>query len=278
MIINNGRMFPAEIEMWPAEYVEGLGVVFARFDATTQDSGNVSYGVKAPAGRYFVKTAGDPTDQAPYLDFDGRVALLRNAVRLAEAVPHPLLPELHAVIESPGGPVLVYEWREGEHLGTTREQRDDPATAYQRFRALPAEQILKALDEVFDLHAKLTSAGWVEGDFYDGCLLYDFGARRLTVLDLDTYHFGAYRNEMGRMFGASRFMAPEEYSLGAPIDERTTTFVMARTVFVLLADGTLEREALRGSDAIYAVVQEAVTTRFPSYDAFYQAWLAARQT
>ncbi|MFC0624003.1 hypothetical protein [Kribbella deserti] len=269
-------MFPAAIEIQPAEYVEQLGRVFARFGADTQDSGNVSYGVETPAGRYFLKTAGDPADQAPYLDFDGRVALLRNAVRIAEAVPHPLVPELHAVIESPGGPVLVYEWRDGEHLGTTRERRDDPATAYQRFRSLPVGEILTALDALFELHARITSAGWVEGDFYDGCLLYDFTRRRLTVMDLDTYHFGAYRNDMGRMFGARRFMAPEEFSLGAPIDDRTTAYVLARAVLVFLSDGTLDRSPFRGNDALYAVTQEAVTTRFPSYEAFHQAWLAAR--
>ncbi|MGW5362501.1 hypothetical protein [Actinopolymorpha pittospori] len=269
-------MFPAAIDSRPALYVEQIGNVFACFGAHSQDSGNVSYGVDADGRRFFVKTAGDPADTAPYLDFDGREHLLRNAARLAEGVRHPLLPTFYGLVESPGGPLLVYDWRDGDHLGTPRHRRDDPDTAFQRFRALTVEEILVALDALFDLHGQLDAAGWVQGDFYDGSLLYDFARHRLTVIDLDSYRPGPYRNDMGRMFGSSRFMAPEEFSLGAPIDDRTTAYVMARTALVLLADGTVNRAAFRGPDALYAVAQEAVTTRFPSYTAFHRTWLAAR--
>jgi serine/threonine-protein kinase len=217
--------------------------------------------------RYFVKTAGDP-DDTPYLDFDARVALLRNAARLAD-VTHPLLPALHAVIESPGGPLLVYDWRDGEHLGTDRA---DPAGAHQRFRALPADEIVTALDELYDLHRKLDAAGWVEGDFYDGSLLYDFERHRLTVVDLDSYHLGPFRNDMGRMFGSSRFMAPEEFALGAPVDTRTTAYVMARAGLVFLTD---PGNTFRGTEQQYAVLQEATTTRYPNYPAFHKPWLTA---
>jgi serine/threonine protein kinase len=268
-------MFPGEIDQQPAAYLDTIGTIFARYGADTQDSGNISYGVAVGDQRYFFKTAGIPSDTTPCLDFPGRQELLRTAARLAESVEHPLLPTFHGVIESPDGPVLIYEWRDGEHLHAGAENRDDPETAYQRFRALPADELVAALDELFDLHADLTAAGWVAGDFYDGSLIYDFSRRQLTVMDLDSYRFGPYRNDMGRMFGSSRFMAPEEFSLGAPIDDRTTAFVMARTGLVLLSDGTLDRSACRTTDAQYAVLQEAVTTRFPSYAAFHDAWRAA---
>jgi serine/threonine protein kinase len=268
-------LIPGAIDEWPATWIEEAGTPFARFAADTQDSGNISYGVDVDGTRFFLKTAGDPASQDPYLDFEARQALLRTAAHLAETIHHPLLPVFHGLIESPGGPVLVYEWREGEHLGTTRDQRDDPETAFQRFRALPAEQILDALDQLFDLHAQLSAAGWVAGDFYDGALLYDFDRHRLTMVDPDSYRPGPYRNDMGRMFGASRFMAPEEFSLGAPIDDRTTAYVMARTALVFLSDGTLDRSPFRGPDPLYAVTQEAVTARFPTYGAFHRAWMAA---
>jgi serine/threonine protein kinase len=269
-------MFPRAIDDQPAVYVERMGKVFAYFGGNTQDSGNISYGVDTGGQRFFVKTAGDPADTAAYLDFDGRARLLRNAARLAETIHHSLLPTFHGLIESPGGPLLAYDWREGEHLGTSRDQRDDPTTAFQRFRSLPAEEILAAIDELFDLHGQLDAAGWIAGDFYDGCLLYDFDRRQLTAIDLDCYRPAPFRNDMGRMFGARRFMAPEEFSLGAPIDSRTTAYVMARTVLVFLSDGALDRDSFRAPDALYAVVQEAVTTRFPSYGAFHRTWLAAR--
>jgi serine/threonine protein kinase len=261
-------MFPRAINVRPAEYLEQNGQVFARFDADTQSSGNISFGVEIGGQRFFLKTAGDPADTASYLDFDGRVRLLRNAALLAETIDHPLLPAFHGVIESPCGPVLAYEWREGAHLGSS-------TPAFGRFCSLPAEEILVALDELFDVHGRLDAAGWVTGDFYNGSLLYDFDRRQLTVMDLDSYRLGPYRNDMGRMFGSSRFMAPEEFSLGAPIDGRTTAYVMARAVLVFLADGTLDRNAFRAPEELYAVVQEAVTTRFPTYGAFHQTWLAA---
>lgn len=247
-------MFPGAIDVLPAIYLDQLGTIFARF--TTQDSGNIAYGVRTGTARYFVKTAGDPSDTTPYLDFDGRVRLLRNAAELASSVDHPALPRLHAVIESPTGPLLVYDWRDGELLG-----RRHPA--HDRFRALPTAEILAALDTLYDLHAALDAAGWVEGDFYDSALLYDFGSRSLTVFDLDTYHRGPYRNTMGRMFGSERFMAPEEHVLGAPIDSRTTAYVMARTAQILLPEPP---------PPLQAVLTEATTTRFPNYTAFHQAW------
>jgi serine/threonine-protein kinase len=257
-------MFPGEIDVLPAAYLDQLGTIFTRFD--THDSGNISYGVQTAAARYFVKTAGDPSDNTPYLDFADRVALLHNAVELASSVEHRALPRLHAVIESPGGPVLMYDWRAGEHLGT---DRDAPSSAHQRFRKLPHTEILAALNDLYDLHARLDAAGWVEGDFYDGSLLYDFTTRRLTVMDLDSYHRGPHRNTMGRMFGSTRFMAPEELALGAPVDTRTTAYALARAGLILLPDPP---------PALEDVLIEATTARFPSYQAFHEAWLTASST
>ncbi|MEU0093420.1 hypothetical protein [Kribbella sp. NPDC006257] len=268
-------MFPGEIDEQPVTHLERIGEVFARFGADTQDSGNISYGVQVGPERYFFKTAGVASDTEPYLDFEARQELLRNAARLAESVLHPAMPTFHGVIESPGGPVLVYEWREGELLYAAGDQPDDPTSAPQRFKALPVDELVAALDQLFDLHADLAKAGWVTGDFYDGALIYNFSERQLTVMDLDSYRPGPYRNDMGRMFGSSRFMAPEEFSLGAPIDDRTTAFVMARTALVFLSDGTLDPTACRAIAPQYAVLQEATTTRFPSYAAFYDAWRAA---
>ncbi|GAA1555398.1 serine/threonine protein kinase [Kribbella sancticallisti] len=265
-------MLPSSIDEHPVQYLDRVGEIFATFDISTQDSGNVSYGVTVGRHTYFVKTAGDPANTEPVLDFEGRVALLRNAARLAEDVRHDLLPAFHGITESPVGPLLVYEWRTGEHLGT---DRTDPASAHQRFKRLAPAEITEALDRLYDLHAQLDAMGWVEGDFYDGALLYDFAERRLTVVDLDSYEPSPYRNTIGRMFGASRLMAPEQFSLGAPIDTRSTAFVMARTALTFLSDGTLEREPFRGTDAQYAVLQEATTTRFPDYRTFHAAWLDA---
>jgi serine/threonine protein kinase len=264
----------------PEQYLRSVGTVFAEFGAPTQDSGNVSYGVQIGAERYFVKTAGRPGDPRRFLNHAARVALLRNAVRLSESCHHPTLPRLYRVIESPSGPLLVYQWLDGELIGTPRDRRDDPECAFQRFRRLPAATIQGRLDAVFDLHHELAGAGWIAVDFYDGSLIYDFKSGGLGIVDLDMYREGPFRNEMGRMFGSTRFMAPEEFELGALIDERTNVFVMGRTALVFLSDGTLDADAFRGTRDLFEVVERACeperSRRYDSMAAFYSAWRAAR--
>ncbi len=262
------------------QYLRSVGAVFAEFSDRTQDSGNVSYGVQIETERYFVKTAGNPDDSRPVLKHPARVALLRNAVRLRESCDHFTLPRLYRVIESPSGPLLIYEWLNGELLGVPRAQRDNPASAFQRFRRLPVATILKSLDAIFDLHDELARAGWIAVDFYDGCLIYDFASERLGVVDLDHYREGPFHNEMGRMFGSTRFMAPEEFELGALINEQTNVFVMGRTALVFLSDGTLNAGAFQGPRALFEVVAKACeperSRRFDAMAAFCRAWRAAR--
>lgn len=271
------------ITQTPPAYLQAIGEIFAVFDQ--QDSGNVSYGVRLPDAdgnqqRYFVKSAGDPADPQPYLDHASRVALLRNAVHVAQSCAHPTLCRLYHVIESPMGPLLVYEWIDGELLGVRSAQRDDPASAYQRFRRLPAREIVTVLDQLYELHHQLAIAGWVACDLYDGCLLYNFATQTLRVMDLDTYHQGPFVNTMGRMFGSTRFMAPEELTLGAAIDQRTTVFTLGRMAAVFLGDGSLDRAVFRGSTALHTVIVQACqpppTARFATVADFVTAWFAAR--
>jgi serine/threonine protein kinase, bacterial len=269
-----------QIEQKPDAYLNAIGGVFAIFDERTQDSGNVSYGVRIGDERYFVKTAGRPEDPRPYLRHSERVSLLRNAIHLRRDCDHPALPPLYQVIESPGGPMLVYPWVDGELLGVKRASRDDPESTLQRFRRLPVPEIVRALDVVYGVHDALARSGWVAVDFYDGCMIYEFERRKLHLVDLDTYRQGPSTNDMGRMFGSTRFMAPEEFERGAPIDECTNLFTMGRTAVVLLSDGTVERLPFRGSDALYEVVCRACRSdrsqRFASMAEFYSAWQEAQ--
>ena len=135
------------------------------------------------------------------------------------------------------------------------------------------------MHHVFELHLELVQAGWIAVDFYDGCLIYDFATRKMQVIDLDMYREGPFVNGMGRMFGSSRFMAPEEFERGAIIDEKTTVFAMGRTVANLLSDGSLARSAFRGGDEHYNILRRACRAsrdqRFASISEFYAAWLEA---
>ena len=216
----------------PADLLDSIGRVFARFDQ--QDSGNVSFGAEIDGRRYFVKTAGAPGGSGLPLCHAERVALLANAQRLACDVCHPALTRFVGSCQSVWGPMLFYAFASGEHLHERRERREDPATAWQRFLHLPFRERFAVVRTVLDLHVALAAKGWVVGDFYDGCLIYDFAERRIAVFDLDNYRLGAYENTMGRMFGSTRFMAPEEFQKGRVIDERTTVFAMGRTMSILL--------------------------------------------
>jgi serine/threonine protein kinase, bacterial len=274
----------ADIDQPASAYVARHGRVEREFSHLTQGSGNVSWIVEAPEGRLFVKTAGTdapppPGAPVPYFDHSGRVRVLRNAVDLARSCDHPALPALLNVIETPAGPMLVYRAAPGELIGGPAE-RADPASDYQRFANLPAEAQLSVFDTLIDVHRVLAGLGWVACDLYDGCLIVDFDTLTLHVVDLDDYRRGPSRNDMGRMFGSTRFMAPEEFELGAPLDQRTTVFTLGRLVRHFTTRLTEDVECFDGLAALAAVVAQAVQPapqdRFPTVAAFAAAWQSVR--
>ncbi|HUZ14257.1 MAG TPA: hypothetical protein VMU93_15580 [Caulobacteraceae bacterium] len=249
--------FDEHTDLAPAAYLSRAGAVFATFDARTQDSGNLSFGFESDGGRWFVKTAGDPADEAPFLPHAERVALLLNAQRLARSVRHPALPALRGVSQCAWGPMLIYDWAAGELVGAPASRRSDPESAFQRFRRLPVKELTQAIDTILDAHLELCRAGWIACDFYDGSIVHDFSHRRTWLVDLDSYHLGPFTNAMGRMFGSTRFMAPEEFERGARIDERTTVFTLGRMISVFLGDGDLGSGGFRGNEAQYRAMLAA---------------------
>ena len=242
----------------PLPFLSALGEVFAVFDARTQDSGNISYGVRCGDTAFFVKTAGLPDDPRPLLGFPARVGLLENAAALAQSLtpPHPALARLRRVLPSPHGPLLVYDWAPGHLLR---------GAALAALHAQTPEAALRILDALYDLHRALAAAGWIAVDLYDGSLLYDPTDGRLTVIDLDLYRRGPFRNQMGRMFGSSRFMAPEEHQRGARIDQRTTVFTLGRAACVLLP-------ALQEVPLIQRACAPDPARRFKTVAALVDAW------
>ena len=254
-------MFPIPLstDLEPPDILAAAGDVFANFDQ--QDSGNISFGVAIEDNRFFVKTAGPSASPGLPLRHADRVALLANAERLARSVSHPAMTVFEGSMPSAWGPILIYRWANGEHLHARRDRRNDPDTAWQRFLGLPCMERAAAVARIVDLHVALSGCGWVTGDFYDGCLLYDFATHTLRVFDLDSYRLGPYPNTMGRMFGSTRFMAPEEFEKGRTIDERTTVFALGRTIAIFLHDvPALEQVTAVASaedpDVRYATVAE----------------------
>lgn len=164
-------------EVNPESFVRQHGEVFIRFESRTQGSGNISFGVRSGDQRWFVKTAGDPKTATSLLSYQDRIELLRNAIRLHREVTR-TDPPLTNVIESPQGPLLVYPWVDGDILGGGSAARSDPSSAFNRFLALHVFERIRALEPVLNLHWNLAQHGWIAGDFYDGCLIYDFARRK----------------------------------------------------------------------------------------------------
>lgn len=255
-------------------FVRRHGAVVATYDHLTQDSGNVSWLLDVGDRRLFVKTAGAADD-----GFAGRVALLRNAVEVARSCSHHALPPLRNVIETAVGPALVYDGVPGEPVRVPASAREDSRSAYQRFAHLAADQLLGVFDVLLDLHVALTAAGWVACDLYDGSLIVDFDTLSLAVVDLDSYRRGPSVNDMGRMYGSSRFMAPEEFVLGAVLDQRTTVFTLGRLVWHFGTRLTESSASFCGPADLAAVVQRACSVapadRYATVAEMWSAWSLA---
>lgn len=240
-----------------------LGSVFVTI--VGHDSGCTSYGVDDGRRRWFVKAAyGDDTEQ------------LHSATRFHTLVRHPAIVPLTEVRELDGGLAVIYPWIDGEVLNDpyapgARPARE-PESGLSCFRRLPVAAIRSVLDVIFDAHLEVARRGFVAVDFYDGCVMYDFAAGAVRLVDLDMYRPGPYVLDTDRQYGSTHFMAPEESRRGATIDERTTVFTLGRTARVLLG----VEEAWRGPSSLAHVVDRATkldpAERYPSVAAMVTGW------
>jgi serine/threonine-protein kinase len=110
--------------------------------------------------------------------------------------------------------------------------------------------------------------------------MYDFQNEKTVICDIDFYSKAPHINLMGRLWGSSRFMSPEEFTLNAVIDEVTNVYVMGATAFVLFSEHDRSPEAWPLSPELFAVVKKAVSDerseRQPSIKQLIKEWGAAR--
>ncbi|MGJ6978946.1 hypothetical protein ACSDQ9_00225 [Aestuariimicrobium soli] len=216
-------------------WVADLGTVFAVFDE--QDSGNLCLGVTTSTGeRLFGKYAGAATTEYEGTIADA-VARLRHAGEVFEALAHPSLVRLRerrdAGLTPDGEPghLLVFDWTDAVPLGRQYGRAAE-------VRALPVAQRVDLVTRIIEFHVQAADRGWQCVDLYDGSVMVDLGAdpARLVLCDVDMYQRAPLTNTMGRMWGSTRFMAPEEFTLGAALDERTTVFTLGSLAHALLGD------------------------------------------
>ncbi len=265
------------------DWLQKLGRVFCVFDR--QDSGNLSFGVEQLGRKKFVKYAGAST--VAYTGTpEEAVTRLKQALPLYEALKHPYLIRLEEHFETDNGYAAVYDWFDGEclhpHWSFPPPQKyTHPDSPFFRFRQLPVAERLRSLDCIFSFHVHAEASGYVAIDFYDGSLLYDFKNRLTKICDIDLYRKKPFINTMGRLWGSSRFMSPEEFELGANIDARTNVFNMGAVAFALLG-GERDRSNSKweAGKELYETALRAVqpdrNERHASVAEFYAAWNAAR--
>ncbi|MCR2802786.1 serine/threonine protein kinase [Paenibacillus soyae] len=267
------------------EWVTELGEVFAVFDQ--QDSGNISFGIETPAGKKFVKYAGAKT-----IHYNGEpqeaIERLQAAIPLYQRLAHPSLVKLVDHFHAGEGFAAVFEWFDGENLHPhwtfpPPAKYEDPASPYYRYKQLPLDARLTSLEQLFVFHLHVADQGFVAVDFYDGSILYDFATHSTKICDIDVYQKKPFINTMGRLWGSKRFMSPEEFQLGAEIDEITNVFNMGAMAFSLLG-GELDRsiEKWEASKGLYEVALRAASAdrerRYQSLVEFYWAWTNAKET
>jgi serine/threonine-protein kinase len=246
------------------------GRVFAVLDQ--QDSGNLCLGIEGSAGRVFVKYAGAPTvryDGTP----DAAVANLRRAGEVYRTLAHPALVRLREAADIGAGHALVLDWTDATPVGRQYERS-------HVVRSLPMRARADAVQQILDFHVHAAARGWVAIDLYDGSVMVDAGSGRVVLCDLDLYERGPATNRMGRMWGSTRFMSPEEHQLGAPIDEVTNVFALGALAHTFLGDdATKSRSAWVGSDAQFDVAARAMRpdrgARWASVAALAEGWRTA---
>lgn len=221
-----------------------MGRVFRVFDQN--DSGNISFGIDTGEEKLFIKVAGLKTVESVCTPEEA-VENLRAAMKVYEDVKHPALIHLREHYFVEGLYAAVFDWAEGECLHdhwnfdyyAAHPEVTPPA---RRFRNLPTEKRLAACQVLFSFLEETARSGYVAVDLYDSSILYDFHTDRLTVCDIDLFVKAPAVNDRGEdYYGSERFKAPEEYILGAAVDERTNVFTLGAILFGFFGDFTSEQ-------------------------------------
>lgn len=232
---------------------------FVIFD--NPDSGCISYGVESGGDRWFVKRATTPA----------ATESLRRAFAFHARVHHAAIVAPADSYDHGAGLTVVYPWRDGVVLNHATAQGPD-RSGLARFQTLPIEHVHDALTAILAAHQAVADAGFVAVDLYDGCFHYDFDEARMWLIDLDEYRPGPFVLEDERLPGSRRYMAPEEFVRGSTIDERTTVYVLGRTLHHLLDSP----QGWRGTAAQAAVVARATRSlpdeRYRDVASLIHAW------
>jgi serine/threonine-protein kinase len=278
-------------------WLNRYGTAFCVIDET--GSGCLCIGMQKGNSKYFCKIAGADTIEAEMSPRES-VEVLKNSVHLYKDIQHPNLIKIIEDYEYDELYIVVYEWAEGECLfdhWNFEKYRKNPSlkSPAERFEKLPIKAKLDSAEVLFSFLEAVSNAGYVAVDFYDGSIMYDFCTGVTTICDIDFFKKKPIVNDMGQdWWGTKRFKAPEEYILGAKIDEDTNVFTLGALIFDFFGEFTDEEYAKRydenqftpcspdkwklNSDT-YSVALKAThldrEKRYQTISEFHSAWRAA---
>ena len=251
-------------------FISQYGRVFKVFD--DQDSGNICFGTEKDGEKFFVKFAGAPTE-AYNGTAEEAIVRLKSTLPVYEDLKHQNLIEFVKAENIGGGFAMIFKWAHGDCMG-----RNYPAE-HHRFMQLSIGEKSIVFCDVLDFLDYVVSKGYVAIDFYDGSIMYDTRKHRTTICDIDLFRKRPCVNDMGRMWGSSRFQSPEEYQLNADIDEVTNVYTAGATAFALFGNYNRTRDVWQLGDAAFHVAVKAVSDdrkdRYQSIKELTEAWKLA---
>lgn len=257
-------------EPFDFSFLGKYGKVFKVYD--DQDSGNICFGLEKNGERVFVKFAGAPTARGG-VSGEEAIANLKPTEPIYRELAHPRLIRLIDAGEMGGGYGMVFEWTDAICMG-----RMYPAQ-HKQFMELSAKTRLQVFRDIVEFHIHASKLGYAAVDLYDSTVMYDVKAARTILCDIDFYRKAPFVNEMGRMWGSAQFMSPEEFTLGAVIDETTNVYTMGAMAFALFGNYSRKAEDWSLSPALYAVAKKATkddkNDRYSTLTELLSVWEAA---
>ena len=249
-------------------FLREYGKVFAVYD--DQDSGNICFGTEKNSERYFVKFAGAPTARYQGTPKDA-IARLKATLPVYRELKHKTLMEFVEAKDIANGFAMVFKWVDGDCMG-----RAYPLS-HKRFMDLPIAARHEVFRDLLNFFVYIASQNYVAIDFYDGSILYDFETGKTTVCDIDFFRKQPTFNDMGRMWGSSRFQAPEEFRRGDALDEVTNVYTLGATAFALFGEYERSRDKWQLNDKLFAIATKAVSAerkdRFASIEELQRSWM-----
>ena len=278
-------------------WLKKYGTAFWVVDET--GSGCICLGMEDGEKKYFCKIAGVNTIEAEVSPKES-VEILKEAVHLYYDLSHPNLIKIIEEYDYNQFYVAVFEWAEGECLfdhWNFEKYRKDTAlkSPKDRFKDLDPAKKLKAVDVLFSFLENVNRKGYVAVDFYDGSIMYDFLTDKTTVCDIDFFRKAPVVNDKGEQwFGTKRLKAPEEYTEGGEIDERSNIFTLGALIFEFFGNFSDEEIRQRYSnnrflpcslarwqlnEESYRVAAKAVSPakheRYSTFTEFFRQWKEA---